>query len=101
MGYYWNRPSNLLQQVLSQQGTTRVLFSLWHVFKKFCIFQNILKRTSPGSRDEDTATKAFNELKKVVIIIRNSHLDKYQYYHWRGSTVITMLMCVFLDHQRM
>lgn len=32
------------------------------------LFQNILKRTAPGSRDEDTATKAFNELKKVVII---------------------------------
>lgn len=27
--------------------------------------QNILKRTTPGSRDEDTATKALNELKKV------------------------------------
>lgn len=30
----------------------------------FCL-QNILKRTPQGSRDEDTATKAFNELKKV------------------------------------
>lgn len=39
------------------------------------ILQNILKRTTPGSRDEDTATKAFNELKKVVIIIPNSQLD--------------------------
>lgn len=29
------------------------------------LLQNILKRTTPGSRDEDTATKAFNELKKV------------------------------------
>ncbi|XP_068603170.1 rho guanine nucleotide exchange factor 19 [Brachionichthys hirsutus] len=27
---------------------------------------NILKRTTPGSRDEDTATKAFNELKKII-----------------------------------
>uniref|UniRef100_A0A8C4Z7L6 Rho guanine nucleotide exchange factor (GEF) 19 n=1 Tax=Gadus morhua TaxID=8049 RepID=A0A8C4Z7L6_GADMO len=29
------------------------------------LVENILKRTTPGSRDEDTATKAFNELKKV------------------------------------
>ncbi|XP_016139331.1 rho guanine nucleotide exchange factor 19-like [Sinocyclocheilus grahami] len=27
---------------------------------------NILKRTTPGSRDEDTATKALNELKKII-----------------------------------
>uniref|UniRef100_A0A8C2HTE7 Rho guanine nucleotide exchange factor (GEF) 19 n=1 Tax=Cyprinus carpio TaxID=7962 RepID=A0A8C2HTE7_CYPCA len=27
---------------------------------------NILKRTRPGSRDEDTATKALNELKKII-----------------------------------
>lgn len=38
--------------------------TIYHLFT----FQNILKRTTPGSRDEDTATKAFNELKKVVII---------------------------------
>ncbi len=55
---------------------TRVLFTFWHVFKNVYIFQNILKRTTPGSRDEDTATKAFNELKKVVIIIYNSQLDE-------------------------
>ncbi|XP_061663730.1 rho guanine nucleotide exchange factor 19 [Syngnathoides biaculeatus] len=30
------------------------------------LVENILKRTSPGSRDEDTATKAFNELKKII-----------------------------------
>lgn len=51
------------------------------------IFQNILKRTTPGSRDEDTATKAFNELKKVVIIIHNNQLV-CEYYHWWGTTVI-------------
>lgn len=32
------------------------------------LLQNILKRTMPGSRDEDTATKAFNELKKVEVL---------------------------------
>lgn len=32
------------------------------------LLQNILKRTMPGSRDEDTATKAFNELKKVQVL---------------------------------
>lgn len=46
------------------------------------IFQNILKRTTPGSRDEDTATKAFNELKKVVITDPNSQLHEQQYYRW-------------------
>ncbi|XP_058499714.1 rho guanine nucleotide exchange factor 19 isoform X2 [Solea solea] len=30
------------------------------------LVENILKRTTPGSRDEDTATKAFNELKKII-----------------------------------
>uniref|UniRef100_A0A674MIX2 Rho guanine nucleotide exchange factor 19 n=1 Tax=Takifugu rubripes TaxID=31033 RepID=A0A674MIX2_TAKRU len=30
------------------------------------LVENILKRTNPGSRDEDTATKAFNELKKII-----------------------------------
>ncbi|KAF5906700.1 rho guanine nucleotide exchange factor 19-like, partial [Clarias magur] len=30
------------------------------------LVENILKRTMPGSRDEDTATKAFNELKKII-----------------------------------
>ncbi|XP_051961670.1 rho guanine nucleotide exchange factor 19-like [Xyrauchen texanus] len=30
------------------------------------LVENILKRTSPGSRDEDTATKALNELKKII-----------------------------------
>ncbi|XP_028848868.1 rho guanine nucleotide exchange factor 19 [Denticeps clupeoides] len=30
------------------------------------LVENILKRTTPGSRDEDTATKAFNELKRVI-----------------------------------
>ncbi|XP_041953372.1 rho guanine nucleotide exchange factor 19 [Alosa sapidissima] len=30
------------------------------------LVENILKRTTPGSRDEDTATKAFNELKKLI-----------------------------------
>ncbi|XP_053704575.1 rho guanine nucleotide exchange factor 19 [Synchiropus splendidus] len=30
------------------------------------LVENILKRTRPGSRDEDTATKAFNELKKII-----------------------------------
>ncbi|KAK2851105.1 hypothetical protein Q5P01_007381 [Channa striata] len=30
------------------------------------LVENILKRTTPGSRDEDTATKAFNELKKMI-----------------------------------
>ncbi|KAF6721887.1 Rho guanine nucleotide exchange factor 19 [Oryzias melastigma] len=30
------------------------------------LVENILKRTAPGSRDEDTATKAFNELKKII-----------------------------------
>lgn len=65
-----------------QQCLTGGLFTLWHVSKNVFIFQNILKRTTPGSRDEDTAMKAFNELKKVVIIIPNSHLDEHQYYRW-------------------
>lgn len=43
--------------------------------------QNILKRTTPGSRDEDTATKAFNELKKVMIIKYNDQLV-CEYYQW-------------------
>ncbi|XP_039611530.1 rho guanine nucleotide exchange factor 19 isoform X2 [Polypterus senegalus] len=30
------------------------------------LVENILKRTAPGSKDEDTATKAFNELKKLI-----------------------------------
>ncbi|XP_059383020.1 rho guanine nucleotide exchange factor 19-like [Carassius carassius] len=30
------------------------------------LVENILKRTMPGSRDEDTATKALNELKKII-----------------------------------
>nr|XP_054601725.1 LOW QUALITY PROTEIN: rho guanine nucleotide exchange factor 19 [Nothobranchius furzeri] len=30
------------------------------------LVENILKRTTPGSRDEDTATKAFNELKTII-----------------------------------
>ncbi|MGH0121142.1 UNVERIFIED_CONTAM: hypothetical protein FKN15_046387 [Acipenser sinensis] len=30
------------------------------------LVENILKRTAPGSQDEDTATKAFNELKKLI-----------------------------------
>ncbi|XP_068195880.1 rho guanine nucleotide exchange factor 19 [Antennarius striatus] len=30
------------------------------------LVENILKRTTPGSRDEDTAMKAFNELKKII-----------------------------------
>ncbi|KAG5838807.1 hypothetical protein ANANG_G00227530 [Anguilla anguilla] len=30
------------------------------------LVENILKRTAPGSRDEDTATMAFNELKKLI-----------------------------------
>uniref|UniRef100_A0A8C7UJ46 Rho guanine nucleotide exchange factor (GEF) 19 n=1 Tax=Oncorhynchus mykiss TaxID=8022 RepID=A0A8C7UJ46_ONCMY len=30
------------------------------------LVENILKRTTPGSRGEDTATKAFNELKKLI-----------------------------------
>nr|XP_020468254.1 rho guanine nucleotide exchange factor 19 [Monopterus albus]XP_020468255.1 rho guanine nucleotide exchange factor 19 [Monopterus albus] len=30
------------------------------------LVENILKKTTPGSRDEDTATKAFNELKKII-----------------------------------
>ncbi|KAJ8257709.1 hypothetical protein GJAV_G00188850 [Gymnothorax javanicus] len=30
------------------------------------LVENILKRTTPGSREEDTATKAFNELKKLI-----------------------------------
>ncbi|XP_034027821.1 rho guanine nucleotide exchange factor 19 isoform X2 [Thalassophryne amazonica] len=30
------------------------------------LVENILKRTAPGSRDEDTATKAFSELKKII-----------------------------------
>lgn len=63
------------------------------------IFQNILKRTTPGSRDEDTATKAFNELKKVVIIISNNQLA-CEYYHWGGTTAITVLAHVLSDHQR-
>uniref|UniRef100_A0A8C7MVT7 Rho guanine nucleotide exchange factor 19 n=1 Tax=Oncorhynchus kisutch TaxID=8019 RepID=A0A8C7MVT7_ONCKI len=30
------------------------------------LVENILKRTTPGSRGEDTATKAFNELKRLI-----------------------------------
>ncbi|CAG6021136.1 unnamed protein product [Menidia menidia] len=39
------------------------------------LVENILKRTTPGSRDEDTATKAFNELKKVIIKECNSSVQ--------------------------
>ncbi|MEQ2157250.1 Rho guanine nucleotide exchange factor 19 [Goodea atripinnis] len=39
------------------------------------LVENILKRTTPGSRDEDTATKAFNELKKVIIRECNSSVQ--------------------------
>ncbi|KAG7226899.1 hypothetical protein INR49_022194 [Caranx melampygus] len=39
------------------------------------LVENILKRTAPGSRDEDTATKAFNELKKVIIKECNSSVQ--------------------------
>lgn len=60
------------------QDVTEVQLTHWHVF----IFQNILKRTTPGSRDEDTATKAFNELKKVMTIIRNNQLDVCECYCW-------------------
>lgn len=64
------------------------------------IFQNILKRTIPGSRDEDTATKAFNELKKVVIIIfNNNQLLCVSITTGKAQTVITVLAHVFLDHQ--
>uniref|UniRef100_A0A4W5M7V4 Rho guanine nucleotide exchange factor 19 n=1 Tax=Hucho hucho TaxID=62062 RepID=A0A4W5M7V4_9TELE len=36
------------------------------------LVENILKRTTPGSRDEDTATKAFNELKKLIMECNSS-----------------------------
>ena len=64
--------------------------------------QNILKRTTPGSRDEDTATKAFNELKKVatdvimimiIIIIQESFT-----HHWTHKDTIVYiyyLLCYF------
>lgn len=81
---------------------TAVLFTLWHVFKRDCVFlfffQNILKRTTPGSRDEDTATKAFNELKKVIIIFNNP-LDEVLPLAGRcGNNHAGMHL---LDHQRM
>lgn len=64
----------------------------------FFIFQNILKRTTPGSRDEDTATKAFNELKKVIIFFNNL-LDKVLSLAGRcGNNHAGMRL---LDHQRM
>lgn len=80
---------------------TGVLFTLWHVFKRDCVFlffQNILKRTTPGSRDEDTATKAFNELKKVIIMFNNP-LDEVLPLAGRcGNNHAGMHL---LDHQRM
>lgn len=64
----------------------------------FFFFQNILKRTTPGSRDEDTATKAFNELKKVIIIFNNP-LDEVLPLAGRcGNNHAGMRL---LDHQRM
>lgn len=66
----------------SQGRVARVLSAPWRVSETgfwglYLLFfrQNILKRTTPGSRDEDTATKAFNELKKVIVIF-NKHLDE-------------------------
>ena len=67
-----------------------------HFFFMYNIFlQNILKRTTPGSRDEDTATKAFNELKKVatdvimimiIIIIQESFT-----HHWTHKDTIVYI----------
>lgn len=87
-----------------QGRVARVLLTLWRVFETnsgmylFLFLQNILKRTTPGSRDEDTATKAFNELKKVIIIF-NNHLDELPLLVRRGGN--NHAGVCLLDHQRM
>lgn len=80
--------------ILGPASFARARFNV--VFSLACLqkrFQNILKRTTPGSRDEDTATKAFNELKKVLISPTGTWLSA------SITTVITVLVCVSSDHQ--
>ncbi|KAK0150244.1 Rho guanine nucleotide exchange factor 19 [Merluccius polli] len=52
------------------------------------LVENILKRTTPGSRDEDTATKAFNELKKVAM---DDHSQQNEYSRTLAITGHTMI----------
>uniref|UniRef100_A0A7M4FIP6 Rho guanine nucleotide exchange factor 19 n=1 Tax=Crocodylus porosus TaxID=8502 RepID=A0A7M4FIP6_CROPO len=46
--------------------TSFLILPFQRIMRLKMLVENILKRTLQGSRDEDTATKAFNELKKLV-----------------------------------
>ncbi|XP_014375207.2 rho guanine nucleotide exchange factor 19 isoform X1 [Alligator sinensis] len=46
--------------------TSFLILPFQRIMRLKMLVENILKRTPQGSRDEDTATKAFNELKKLV-----------------------------------
>ncbi|KAJ1144122.1 hypothetical protein NDU88_010424 [Pleurodeles waltl] len=46
--------------------TSFLILPFQRIMRLKMLVENILKQTKQGSRDEDTATKAFNELKKLV-----------------------------------
>ncbi|XP_042199579.1 rho guanine nucleotide exchange factor 19 isoform X1 [Callorhinchus milii] len=46
--------------------TSFLILPFQRIMRLKMLVENILKRTAQGSRDEDAATKAFNELKKVT-----------------------------------
>ncbi|XP_069467205.1 rho guanine nucleotide exchange factor 19 [Ambystoma mexicanum] len=46
--------------------TSFLILPFQRIMRLKMLVENILKQTTQGSRDEDTATKAFNELKKLV-----------------------------------
>lgn len=105
MWWFWDQQSNLLPRLIfpgaCRQSIVDSLVTFFETDSGFYLFfflQNILKRTTPGSRDEDTATKAFNELKKVIIIF-NNHLDEVLLLVRRGGNNHAGVR--LLDHQRM
>ncbi|XP_029434524.1 rho guanine nucleotide exchange factor 19 isoform X2 [Rhinatrema bivittatum] len=46
--------------------TSFLILPFQRIMRLKMLVENILKQTAPGSQDEDTATKAFTELKKLV-----------------------------------
>ncbi|XP_030041883.1 rho guanine nucleotide exchange factor 19 isoform X2 [Microcaecilia unicolor] len=46
--------------------TSFLILPFQRIMRLKMLVENILKQTAPGSRDEDTATRAFKELKKLV-----------------------------------
>nr|XP_033778295.1 rho guanine nucleotide exchange factor 19 [Geotrypetes seraphini] len=46
--------------------TSFLILPFQRIMRLKMLVENILKQTAPGSGDEDTATRAFNELKKLV-----------------------------------